>query len=66
MNDSVEEIEELSKWLSSISPEIPLHLSRFFPNYRMTDRPPTPVETLKKARDKALERLRFVYLGNVW
>ncbi|HHW48591.1 MAG TPA: AmmeMemoRadiSam system radical SAM enzyme [Clostridiaceae bacterium] len=66
LNDSVEEIEELSKWLSSISPEIPLHLSRFFPNYRMTDRPPTPVETLKKARDKALERLRFVYLGNVW
>jgi len=66
LNDSLEEIEELSKWLSSISPEIPLHLSRFFPNYRMTDKPPTPVETLKKARDKALKWLKFVYLGNVW
>jgi pyruvate formate lyase activating enzyme len=65
LNDSLEEIEELSRWLSSISPEIPLHLPRFFPNYRMTDKLPTPVETLKKARDKALGWLRFVYMGNV-
>ena len=43
-NDSAEEIRELAQWLASISPEIPLHLSRFFPRYQMTDRPPTPVE----------------------
>lgn len=66
LNDSVEEIGKLSRWLSSISPEIPLHLSRFFPNYRMQDRPPTPKETLVKARKKALEYLNHVYLGNVF
>ncbi len=66
LNDSVEEIARLSEWLAGISPEIPLHLSRFFPNYKMKDRPPTPVETLEKARDTALGRLRHVYLGNVW
>ena len=66
LNDAVEEIEEMAKWLSSISPEITLHLSRFFPNYKMNDRPPTPVETLKRARDRAQEYLKYVYLGNVW
>lgn len=65
LNDSIEEIEKIAKWLSSISPDIPLHLSRFFPSYRMTDRPPIPVSTLKKAREKALEYLNYVYLGNV-
>jgi pyruvate formate lyase activating enzyme len=65
LNDSMEEIGKLSEWLASISPEIPLHLSRFFPNYKMVDRPPTPVDTLEKARDKAREYLRYVYLGNV-
>lgn len=65
LNDSIEEIEKIAKWLSSISPDIPLHLSRFFPSYRMTDRPPTPISTLKKAREKALEYLNYVYLGNV-
>jgi pyruvate formate lyase activating enzyme len=65
LNDAIEEIDELSKWLASISPEIPLHLSRYFPNYNMTDRPPTPVETLKRAGGKAAEHLKYVYLGNV-
>jgi len=66
LNDSIREIEEMSKWLAGISDEIPLHLSRFFPNYKMTDRPPTPKETLVKAGDKAKEYLKHVYLGNVW
>lgn len=65
LNDAVEEIDEMSKWIASISKDIPLHLSRFFPNYKMQDRAPTPVSTLKKARDKALEHLNYVYLGNV-
>lgn len=65
LNDSIEEIGELSDWLSSVSPEIPLHLSRFFPNYKMQDKPPTPVDTLKKARDRALQSLMYVYIGNV-
>lgn len=66
LNDALEEIEELSRWLASISPEIPLHLSRFFPNYKMNDKPPTPRETLERAKEKALGHLKYVYLGNVW
>ena len=66
LNDSMEEIERLSEWLAGISPEIPLHLSRFFPNYKMNDRPPTPIETLDKARETALRKLKYVYTGNVW
>jgi len=65
LNDSMEEIESLAKWIASISPEIPLHLSRFFPNYKMQNKMPAPVETLYKARDKAREYLKHVYLGNV-
>jgi len=65
LNDSIEEIGELSEWLSSVSPNIPLHLSRFFPNYKMQDRPQTPVNTLKRARDRALVNLKYVYIGNV-
>jgi pyruvate formate lyase activating enzyme len=65
MNDSEKEIEELAQWLAGISPDIPLHLSRFFPNYKMSDRMPTPVPTLEKLQRKALSHLRQVYLGNV-
>ncbi len=65
LNDSPDEIGRLAQWLSTISPDIVLHLSRFFPNYRMKDVPPTPLSTLQKARDSALLYLRHVYLGNV-
>lgn len=65
LNDDIIEIEEMCQWLASISPEIPLHLSRFFPNYEMQDRLPTPKETLIKAGKKARECLKYVYLGNI-
>lgn len=65
LNDNISEIEDLCKWLSSISSQIPLHLSRFFPNYKMQDIYPTPKETLIKAKEKADEYLKYVYLGNV-
>lgn len=65
LNDGLEEIEEMSRWLASISDEIPLHLSRFFPNYKMQDRPPTPRETLERAHEKASEYLKHVYIGNI-
>lgn len=64
-NDSLDEIDKLSEWIASISPEIPLHLSRFFPNYKMKNVPATPVETLIRARDYARRHLKYVYLGNV-
>ncbi len=65
-NDGEEEIRALSRWLAQLSPDLPLHLSRFFPNHQMIDVPPTPVETLKRLRAVARAHLRFVYLGNVW
>ena len=63
-NDSAEEIQELAQWLASISPEIPLHLSRFFPRYRMTDHPPTPVEQVYGLAETAQGYLPYVYTGN--
>ena len=63
-NDSEEEIRELARWLASISSEIPLHLSRFFPRYRMLDRPPTPVEQVSRLAETARRYLSYVYTGN--
>jgi pyruvate formate lyase activating enzyme len=63
-NDSEEEIRELARWLASVSPEIPLHLSRFFPRYRMLDSPPTPVEQVYRLAEAARRYLSHVYTGN--
>ena len=63
-NDSEEEIRELARWLASISPEIPLHLSRFFPQYQMVDRLPTPVEQVYRLAEAARGYLSYVYTGN--
>jgi pyruvate formate lyase activating enzyme len=65
LNDDPEEIASLARWISSLSPSIPLHLSRYFPAYEMKDRPSTPTGTLEKAREEALKSLKYVYLGNV-
>ncbi|SJZ99123.1 AmmeMemoRadiSam system radical SAM enzyme [Selenihalanaerobacter shriftii] len=64
LNDSEEEIKELTEWLAEIDPNIPLHFSRYFPKYKLK-REPTPVETLIQAKEIAEERLNFVYLGNI-
>lgn len=64
MNDSPEEIGNLASWIAQIDKDIPLHLSRYFPNYRLNI-PPTPLSTLKAAGDKAKESLKHVFLGNV-
>jgi pyruvate formate lyase activating enzyme len=64
-NDSDEEMERLTDWLSNISPEIPLHLSRFFPRYKVKDKLPTPRETLLRLKSIALRKLKTVYLGNI-
>ena len=63
-NDSEEEMRALSVWLASVSPDIPLHVSRFFPRHRMSDRPATPVDTVCRLADLAREQLRYVYTGN--
>lgn len=64
MNDSEREITELVDFISDIDPEIPLHLSRYFPNYQL-DIPSTPVEVLVRLSDIAKSRLKYVYVGNV-
>ncbi len=64
LNDSRDEISQLVDWLAGVNPEIPLHFSRYFPNYQM-ELPPTPVSTMEMAREIALEKLSYVYLGNL-
>lgn len=65
LNDAIEEIGGLAVWLASINKDIPLHLSRFFPNYKMKDILPTSRETLIQAREEALKHLNHVHLGNI-
>lgn len=64
LNDDPQELAELVEWLAGISPDLPLHFSRYFPQYKL-DLPPTPVETMQKALQIARRRLHYVYLGNV-
>lgn len=65
LNDSEEEIGELVDWVAgSLGTDVPVHFSRYFPNYEL-DLPPTPVATLIRAREVAREKLQYVYLGNV-
>ena len=57
-------LRKQAQWLAGESKEIALHLSRFFPRYRMKNTDPTPTETIGKLADTAREFLPFVYLGN--
>ena len=64
MNDSEGEIRELSSWIAALDNEIPLHLSRFFPRFKMTDRAATDVGLVYHLADVAREKLKYVYTGN--
>lgn len=63
-NDTEEEMEKLSSWLASVNPEIPLHISRFFPRWHMQDRNATPVKQVYHLADVARKKLKFVHEGN--
>jgi pyruvate formate lyase activating enzyme len=66
-NDSSAEIKALSAWIADrLGPDVPIHFTRFHPDWKMRDRPPTPRATLELARSIA-ERagLRYVYSGNI-
>lgn len=63
-NDHTEEMEKEASWIASLSPDIPLHLSRYFPRYRCRI-PATPPETLYRLKKTAEKYLQYVYLGNV-
>ncbi|MBP3876671.1 MAG: AmmeMemoRadiSam system radical SAM enzyme [Lachnospiraceae bacterium] len=71
-NDSVEEMREISGWIASLDTkeghaggrDIPLHISRFFPRFHMTDRAATDVGMIYRLKEVAEEKLRYVYTGN--
>jgi len=66
LNDSEEELRDIARFLARIDRDIPWHLSRFFPAYRLTEIAPTPLATLSRARDIGREEgLNHVYVGNV-
>ncbi len=65
VNDSSRCVKRLAEWLASeLDENVPIHLSRYFPAYRMTA-PPTPAETMEKAYHTASEHLNYVYTGNM-
>lgn len=66
-NDDEKEIRAMCQWIKeNLSEDVPLHFLRFHPDYKMRNLPPTPIETLKKARKIAQEvGLNYVYIGNV-
>ena len=64
LNDDVQEIKGLARWLAEIDKNIPLHLSRYHPDYHM-ELPATPVDVLHRLRSPAGEYLNYVYIGNV-
>jgi pyruvate formate lyase activating enzyme len=66
LNDSEEEVSEIAGFIAAIDPDIPWHVSRFTPRYKMTDRPSTPVDRIHRAVKIGQQAgLRYVYAGNV-
>ena len=67
LNDDIDKIKDMCKWLVDNGfSDNPLHFSRFFPSYKLTELPPTPIKTIIEARDIALNAgIKYVYLGNV-
>lgn len=64
LNDDPEEVERLASWVAGIDRKIPLHLTRYFPAFRLK-LPPTPLQRLEKAKTAAEKHLDYVFLGNV-
>lgn len=68
-NDSEQEMRELSAWVAALENQtgkkIPLHITRFFPAFKLTDRDPTPVNTILRLVEVARENLEFVFPGNI-
>lgn len=62
-NDGAE-LDEMFSWIASLDPGIPLHISRFFPRWKMTGKEPTPLETIYRIAETAKKTLNYVYTGN--
>lgn len=64
LNDQEEEIKHLIDWVADIDPKIPMHFSRYFPQYHYHE-PPTSPGFMKLVQDMARKKLHYVYLGNI-
>jgi len=65
-NDSEHDVREIAEFIASVDPAIPWHVTQFYPTYKLTDKPRTPVQTLRRAREIGFEAgLKYVYEGNV-
>jgi pyruvate formate lyase activating enzyme len=65
-NDSEEELRRTAEFVRSVGEDVPWHVTRFHPTYKLIDQPRTPLETLKRARRIGLDAgLRYVYEGNI-
>jgi pyruvate formate lyase activating enzyme len=66
INDSDQELRQIAEFIRSVGPEVPWHVSQFYPTYKMADRPATPVATLRRAREIGVSAgLQYVYEGNI-
>lgn len=66
-NDSIDEIKSFAEWVKEVDKRIPIHFSRFHPDFQMLNKPPTPIETLERAAEVAKEvGIEYIYIGNVW
>src|SRR5512139_1713507 len=66
-NDSVPELEAMTQWVvENLGPDVPMHFTAFHPDWRMMDKPPTPITSLLQARRIALKNgIHYAYVGNV-
>lgn len=65
-NDSDSELQEIARFIKGIDLEMPWHVTRFHPTFKMTDRSPTPTSTLQRAREIGMsEGLKYVFVGNI-
>jgi len=67
LNDGKEEIDAMTKWIAKeLGPDVPLHFSRYYPTFMLKNIPPTPPDTLLRARKIAMNNgIKFVYVGNI-
>ncbi len=67
LNDSDKMLNNLAEWIfNEVGPDVPLHFTRFHPDYKLLNLPPTPIATLERARDMSMNKgIHYVYIGNV-
>lgn len=63
-NDDMQELKRMVSWIAGISPKIPLHVSRFFPQWKMKRRDATDISTIYSIAEMAAKQLKYVYTGN--